>query len=752
MAKSYWTRIQTPNGLKYFRADDVTDELLQKIKDESSNVFWAEYDVTQFDDIKDAYDAGMSIYVVKSESRNSYIYSLKSYFHYESDPSMDQFLFTCMCQSEERLITCFTSNWNTSATRHFANYSDVSALSGSVAPSYSSIPCPIPEGTYATRNNVLYRANTTITSSGTYAEWDDSQWDLVTVGGELKELDDKAAEPKAFYATMFVTPYDDIKTAYDAGMSIVVEDNNAFYHMFDCSDDAGSENFQFSAVHGSLFLLWTCNKTGYDATNGWNPQPDVVSSASQDDVAPKYSAASTYDVGDLAFYDDALYRCTTAITVPEAWTASHWTSTTIDTELKLIDTPTNVSQGFGVATAALGTSPAFTVVLAGYTLNCGNGGIVNVRFNDDVPASATLDINDTGAKAIYHKGAPIGQDVIKDGDTALLSYDGTNYVLMGVDSSIGGTVEYVPAYEHTNEVDYRNVPQDSKHWFNYRNGDTGAPSPGNLIEDYYFGNRNNSIEGVRLNADGLNGRQFATSASSTIYCIKLTRLNTTTTDCASIRVMICGAPNEDNIGYVDIVVKMRPSGTWHAEAFVNARGSYGRLGQCTYQRTDDYQSVGGSIYIGVNISNENASRWCMPMLLGHVMSDPADPAMKVELGNYTPSYTETTLQTRHLAYVNYEGNWKAAVGSSRLPVYANESGRLVPCGSTLPQTLVKTSNFNLYGIIGNYDDYDTVNILNTSNNNITIYMSSSSTSDTIGITSKYFTSFIKYGQRWYPER
>lgn len=186
MPKSYWTKIQTPNGLKYFRADEVTDELLQKIKDESSNVFWAEYDVTQFDDIKDAYDAGKSIYVVKSESRNSYIYSLKSYFHYESDPSMDQFLFTCMCQSEERLITCFTSNWNTSATRHFADYSDVSALSGSVAPRYSSIPCPIPEGTYATKNNVLYKANTTITSEETYASWDPEQWDAVTVGGELE--------------------------------------------------------------------------------------------------------------------------------------------------------------------------------------------------------------------------------------------------------------------------------------------------------------------------------------------------------------------------------------------------------------------------------------------------------------------------------------------------------------------------------------------------------------------------------------
>lgn len=437
MPKSYWTKIQTPNGLKYFRADEVTDELLQKIKDESSNVFWAEYDVTQFDDIKDAYDVGKSIYVVKQESRNSYIYSLKNYFHYESDPSMDKFLFTCMCQSDERLITCFTSNWNTSETRHFADYSDVSALRGSVAPSYSSIPCPIPEGTYATKNNVLYRANTTITSSGTYAEWDDSQWDLVTVGGELKELDDKAAEPKTFFATVFTTPYSEIKAAYDSGRSIIAVDGHSFYHMFDCNESAGYERFRFSSVSGNTFLLWTCNKTGYDGTHGWNPQPDYVSCAHEGDIAPRYSSESTYDVGDIVYSEGGmLYRCTTAISTPETWNSNHWTRTDMATELGLIDSPTNVSQGFGVAEATLGTSPAFTATLAGYTLASGNGGIVCVKFINDVPSSATLDINGTGVKAIYYNGSAIAAGTIQNGDRAFLAYDGTNYVLMGVDRSV----------------------------------------------------------------------------------------------------------------------------------------------------------------------------------------------------------------------------------------------------------------------------------------------------------------------------
>lgn len=42
-------------------------------------------------------------------------------------------------------------------------------------------------------------------------------------------------------------------------------------------------------------------------------------------LAPAYSTASTYAVGDLVTYDNNLYRCNTAINVAESWTASHWT-------------------------------------------------------------------------------------------------------------------------------------------------------------------------------------------------------------------------------------------------------------------------------------------------------------------------------------------------------------------------------------------------------------------------------------------
>lgn len=44
----------------------------------------------------------------------------------------------------------------------------------------------------------------------------------------------------------------------------------------------------------------------------------------------------TYAVGDYCIYENALYKCSTAISSAEDWTAGHWTKTTIANELKSI--------------------------------------------------------------------------------------------------------------------------------------------------------------------------------------------------------------------------------------------------------------------------------------------------------------------------------------------------------------------------------------------------------------------------------
>lgn len=56
----------------------------------------------------------------------------------------------------------------------------------------------------------------------------------------------------------------------------------------------------------------------------------ALGAAASADLADAYSSSSTYDVGDLCIYHNALYVCTTAITTAEAWTAAHWEATTLN--------------------------------------------------------------------------------------------------------------------------------------------------------------------------------------------------------------------------------------------------------------------------------------------------------------------------------------------------------------------------------------------------------------------------------------
>ena len=54
-------------------------------------------------------------------------------------------------------------------------------------------------------------------------------------------------------------------------------------------------------------------------------------------LADEYDATDTYALGALVVYDGNLYRCSTAITTAEAWTAAHWTETDVASELAARD-------------------------------------------------------------------------------------------------------------------------------------------------------------------------------------------------------------------------------------------------------------------------------------------------------------------------------------------------------------------------------------------------------------------------------
>lgn len=49
-------------------------------------------------------------------------------------------------------------------------------------------------------------------------------------------------------------------------------------------------------------------------------------------LADPYSPSAAYNIGDYCTKDGKFYRCTTAISTAEAWTAGHWTETDADAE------------------------------------------------------------------------------------------------------------------------------------------------------------------------------------------------------------------------------------------------------------------------------------------------------------------------------------------------------------------------------------------------------------------------------------
>lgn len=51
------------------------------------------------------------------------------------------------------------------------------------------------------------------------------------------------------------------------------------------------------------------------------------------DIAPTYSTSAVYPVGAYVYYDGDLYRCTTAITTAESWTAAHWTAAVLGNDV-----------------------------------------------------------------------------------------------------------------------------------------------------------------------------------------------------------------------------------------------------------------------------------------------------------------------------------------------------------------------------------------------------------------------------------
>lgn len=98
------------------------------------------------------------------------------------------------------------------------------------------------------------------------------------------------------------------------------------------------------------------------------------------------------------------------------------------TEFDVVYKNEELGHGYGVCETDGGTN--YEVSIDDFILKL--GGIVVVKFDNDVPAEATLNISETGAKPIYCFGAAVTTGFIKANDTVTFIYDGTNYQVISV--------------------------------------------------------------------------------------------------------------------------------------------------------------------------------------------------------------------------------------------------------------------------------------------------------------------------------
>ena len=78
---------------------------------------------------------------------------------------------------------------------------------------------------------------------------------------------------------------------------------------------------------------------------------------------PAFSSSSTYEVGEIVIYDGVAYKCVTAITAVEEWTAAHWTLATdsdLAARLKGLKSDGTATDAF--ATSLLGKPTAKEVI------------------------------------------------------------------------------------------------------------------------------------------------------------------------------------------------------------------------------------------------------------------------------------------------------------------------------------------------------------------------------------------------------
>ena len=207
-----------------------------------------------------------------------------------------------------------------------------------------------------------------------------------------------------------------------------------------------STDSTFALFAGAMIIVRYTNTNTYESSTGNPVQLDVNGTGARNIWYNTNNSGSGNTGVNVKLYGDS----TRAIIYVYDGTYWVWVGCSLDSNTTY--TPAGLGFGYGTCSTAE-SETAKAVTLSGYSLV--KNGIVAVRFTYDVPASATLNVNSKGAKAIRYNNVAITAGVINAGDLATFIYTGSYYMLLAVDkatqpftgasSSTDGTRGLIPA-------------------------------------------------------------------------------------------------------------------------------------------------------------------------------------------------------------------------------------------------------------------------------------------------------------------
>lgn len=128
-------------------------------------------------------------------------------------------------------------------------------------------------------------------------------------------------------------------------------------------------------------------------------------------IAEPYSESNLYEIGDYVTYNNKLYKCNTAITMAETWTAAHWTEVTIGEKFKDFETNgifvediTPTSQTWGTYFTKFGGMSSTSNNFSAYKINVENIDALIVTYSTygaEKPYWSFFPFNDSNTRTDY---------------------------------------------------------------------------------------------------------------------------------------------------------------------------------------------------------------------------------------------------------------------------------------------------------------------------------------------------------------